>query len=150
MQSVEVLRNAPSLSLPNPVDLIARFMPETLIAERVDRPFVERRGTIKWPELARPLPYQQIIGLIDQLITRATIGDRLAYAGDAASTDADRLEALVKERATLEQELTALRGSRSRLAAAYVQALNDKMIRDSREWRLRLQAYLSRWRAASG
>ncbi len=111
------LKEEPSFAL-SPASPITHAYLGFDTATAQDRPFVERRGEIKWPELATTSPYVQLLGLLDQLIAQARLADGAAI--DAANPSA-----------TL--ELEQLKGSTSRLFKAYVTQMGKKLKRSYRK-----------------
>lgn len=107
------LKQEPSFALSPTSPILETYLVVDL-SEAQDRPFVERRGEIKWPELATTSPYVQLLGLLDQLIAQAKWADGAAL--DRANPSA-RLE--------LEQ----LKGSTTKLFKAYVTQVGKKLKR---------------------
>ncbi|MBS9476591.1 glycosyltransferase family 2 protein [Ancylobacter radicis] len=150
MRCIDILKRQPEFSIAQREELIAQFIPEMAVCARVERRFLERRGTMKWPELAQRQPFALVVGLLDELIGRVTFGDQLALIGSTGWSESDRLRTLMAEHHALQNELTDLRRSRSKLAAAFAQVLRDKMARKFRKRRLRIQTFLARCRGAGG
>lgn len=141
VRSVDILKGESSFIVQNREALISLYLPELEKRVRFERPFVERRGEMKWPELARRHPFAQLTALFDDLIERAAIGDRLILAGSGEDTDAGRLRALVDERNALEKELTRFNKSPSKLLRTLVRVVQHKL---ARSWRKRWLGQLSR------
>jgi glycosyltransferase involved in cell wall biosynthesis len=60
-------------------------------AKGQDRPFIERRGEIKWPELAVTTPYAQLLGLLDQVIARGKSADEIQNEVERFQSSPSRL-----------------------------------------------------------
>lgn len=150
VRSVDILKNETSFTVQQREELISIYLPELEKRVRVERPFVERRGEMKWPELARQHPFAQLTALFDDLIERAAVGDRLMLAGGDETSDAGRLRALVEERNGMEKELTRFNKSTSKLLSTFAKVMRQKLSRSLRKRHLDALAYLSRRRSPSG
>ena len=75
------------------------------------RPFRERQGVVKWPELAVSPPYAQLMGLFDGWISRLSVIDHLSmFSGESDQVAA--LRRLLDDRQRLRDELWTLNHSR--------------------------------------
>lgn len=130
----EALKAEPRFALASSAAVIPAYCAGYPLEHGMDRPFVERRGTLKWPELAVSPPYAQVIGLFDQLIARASAGDALVRAAGGAA-DADAVARVIAERNAMQLERDRLLGSTSLLAKAYWRALGKRLRRSFRKRR---------------
>lgn len=117
IKGARALKAEPSFALSAGSDITGAYLGFD-IARAQDRPFVERRGEIRWPELAVVSPYLQLIGLLDQLIAKAKW------------TDAAAVESLHPEAF---RDLENLKGSTTKLFKAYVTQVGKKLKRSLRK-----------------
>ncbi len=116
----QALKGEPRFALAASAPIIPAYCAGYFLELGVDRPFIERRGELKWPELAVSPPYAQVIGLFDQLIARAALGDALTKA---AGGNGDGVAGVVAERNALQSELERMKSSTTLLAKAYWKAV---------------------------
>ncbi|MEP9377602.1 glycosyltransferase family 2 protein [Aquabacter sp. CN5-332] len=132
----EALKAEPRFALAPSAAIIPAYCDSYPLDQAADRPFVERRGALKWPELAVSPPYAQVIGLFDQLIARASAGDALVKAA-GGEANAEAVSRVIAERNALQIEMDQLKTSTSRLAKAYWNAVVFRMRRSLRKRRYR-------------
>ena len=88
-----------------------------------ERPFRERQGRLKWPELAVSPPYAQLLGLLDQWISRLYAIDHLSmFSGERDQVAA--LKRLLDEKKRLDEELWTLKHSRVAAAKNFLAAIS--------------------------
>lgn len=130
------LKQEPRFALAPDAAVIAAYCAGYSLENAFERPFVERRGALKWPDLAVSPPFSQILGLFDQLIDRAASGDALVRAaGAGANTDA--VSTVIAEHNALKLEMEKLTSSTTLLAKAYWVALGHRLRRSLRKRRYR-------------
>ncbi|TDT90344.1 MULTISPECIES: glycosyltransferase family 2 protein [Azorhizobium] len=128
----QALRDEPRFALSPSAAIIPAYCAGYALEAAADRPFTERRGTLKWPELAVSPPYAQVIGLFDQLIARAAAGDALVKAA-GGDMSADAVARVIAERNALQLEMDRLTASTSKLARAYWKAVGRRLFRSLRK-----------------
>lgn len=130
----EALKAEPRFALAPSAAVIPAYCAGYPLERGIDRPFTERKGELKWPELAVSPPYAQVIGLFDQLIARASAGDALVRAAEG-SAGADAVAGIIAERNALKLERDRLLDSTSALAKAYWRAVGKRLRRSFRKRR---------------
>ncbi|MBA4788530.1 MAG: glycosyltransferase family 2 protein [Rhizobiales bacterium] len=118
----EALKAEPRFALAPSAAIIPAYCAGYPLEHGFDRPFMERRGALKWPELAVSPPFTQVLGLFDQLIARASAGDALVKAAGGAA-DAGAVARVIAERNALQGEMDRLKTSTTALAKAYWSAI---------------------------
>ncbi|GGF55510.1 hypothetical protein GCM10007301_13940 [Azorhizobium oxalatiphilum] len=142
MAGVETLRAEPRFALSADAAIVPTYCRNYEMETARPRPFTERHGALKWPELAVSPPYDQLVGMLDQLIAAAATADALIKAsGGTLTTDA--VGKLVEENKALmldlriagqnahqrEMEVQRLTSSPSKLAKAYWKAVGRRLTR---------------------
>jgi hypothetical protein len=106
------LKDEPSFALGHSSEvfpLYFNFVPNHI--DLGERPFRERQGIVKWPELAVSPPYAQLMGLLDGWISRLSAIDHLSmFSGERDQVAA--LRRLLREKSGLQNELWTLKHSR--------------------------------------
>jgi hypothetical protein len=136
------LKNEPSLALHANSGILQRYF----VTDHIDlseRPFRERQGALKWPDLAVSPPYAQLLGLFDGLIERLSVIDHLSmFSGESDQVAAlKRLlgerDRLVEERDRLRDELYPLKHSSSAAGKNYLDVFSGRL---RRSWRKRFSS----------
>ncbi|GLK71757.1 glycosyltransferase family 2 protein [Ancylobacter dichloromethanicus] len=141
---VMALKSEPHFALLPGSEVVRVYVPDEAVRNGVHRPFTERRGTLKWPELATQRPYSQLVALLDRLIERAALSDQLAQAGASDDSPAASLRTLIDERNALAAELSRLRNSTAELTGAYRRLVGLRLRLSLRKRRIGLQKLLGR------
>ncbi len=128
----EALKAEPRFALAPSAAIIPAYCDGYPLDQGQDRPFIERKGEVKWPELAVSPPFTQVLGLFDQLIARATAGDALVKAA-GGEADAAAVAKIVAERNAAQSEMERLKASPSLLAKAYWDALAFRLRKSMRK-----------------
>ncbi|WP_371345923.1 glycosyltransferase family 2 protein [Ancylobacter sp. IITR112] len=148
--AVNALKQESGFAVAADAGVVRAYLPPAMAANSRHRPFIERRGTLKWPELATPQPYAELAGLLDGLIDRAALSDQIVAGATAAGGEMSvaTLRALMDERNALEAELTRLRNSSSALTRSYMKLLRQRFTASLRKRRMSGRALLRRLFAA--
>jgi glycosyltransferase involved in cell wall biosynthesis len=113
--------------------LYLAFAPE--YADLGERPFHERQGVLKWPDLAVSPPYAPLLGLFEGLIDRMSVLDHLSmFSGERDQVAA--LKRLVEDNKRLRDELYTLKHSRTAAGKNYLGTISARL---RRSWRKRFR-----------
>lgn len=128
----EALKAEPRFALAPSAAIIPAYCAGYPLHKGYDRPFNERKGELKWPELAVSPPFTQVLGLFDQLIARAAAGDALVKAA-GGNADADAVGQVVAERNAIQSEMERMKASPTLLAKAYWNAVGFRLRKSLRK-----------------
>jgi hypothetical protein len=104
-----------------------------------ERPFNERQGIVKWPELAVSPPYAQLMGLLDGWISRLSAIDHLSmFSGERDQVAA--LKRLLGDKSRLHDELWILKHSRVAAGKNFLATISAGLMHS---WRKHIRAKLS-------
>jgi hypothetical protein len=106
------LKDEPTFTISNSSKVLPLYF--SVVPNHTDlrgRPFRERQGAVKWPELAVSPPYAQLLGLLDGWISQLSVIDHLSmFSGESDQVAA--LRRLINEKERLRDEIWTLKHSR--------------------------------------
>jgi hypothetical protein len=137
VEAALALKDEPSFALGHGskvFPLYFNFVPNHI--DLKERPFRERQGVVKWPELAVSPPYAQLMGLLDGWIRRLSAIDHLSmFSGERDQVAA--LKRLLDDKNQLHDELWTLKHSRIAAGKTFLAAIAAGL---KHSWRRRFRA----------